>query len=532
MTSLTTIPTLENKGLTEELFTHNIECPTNKILKKYKFTRLFKEDPKKIQYTYECIDNPNPNNNFINKQTMINDYGNGKNIFLDRHKIECPPGHALSKIQLTGQIQTDPKQIQYNYRCTDANINTTKSYLTQLNDEGNSIIFFDRHDIKCPDNSFLTSVKLNRKLISSEPKKYQFKFDYTCGESFVMPQSFKDIAVTEPSPKAVAEPSSNINLMYDYNTSTMLDEDGKTKMKTSHIKASIQNLILYYGLYTENRDVDMIFSKGGEIATNLVENIKAYIIEQKIQYNWRATQSDSWCALIWKALQIAGRKINPKWTIFTSAQPIIDLYAEEFARMPGWVDYADYILTTYKSIQFGNSFDNQIMQNESKKIKLYLRLMNTPNIIDKKTGMINQNIENIIQFYAGDITNYDTFIKTQMKYKNIFDTFDRTQISLIIWKTLKIAGYPIPDGWIRKENSEKIDQFANELAQIKGFAEFILFSILDYIYIDAKYTDKSKYILHQNDIYILINTEVDNTKLTVIKQIELLYNIKITTFFG
>ena len=225
--------TLENNGKTKELFNHNIICPDNKILKQYKFIRTG-ENPNKFYYDYECVDNPYKHNNFIDKQTNLDDYGNGPSVYLDRHSMECPSTHALSKIQLTGQVINDPKQIQYNYRCTDANIKKLSDHYTEYNDEGNtSVIYFDRHAVKCPNNSVLNSVKLRRKFPRSELSDKQFRFDYKCGSVQT----------------------------YDYFNSKNIDKD-RSGNPTSHIKSHIQSLILYYGNYNKNLDTEIISSNG------------------------------------------------------------------------------------------------------------------------------------------------------------------------------------------------------------------------------------------------------------------------------
>jgi hypothetical protein len=521
---MNTLPTLENNGETKELFNHNIQCPDNKILKQYKFIRTM-ENPNKFYYHYDCVDNPNSRPNIIDKQTQLNDYGNGQSIYLDRHSLECPPTHALSKIQLTGQVINDPKQIQYNYRCTDANIKNLSDHDTGYNDEGNiSVIYFDRHDVKCPDNSVLNSVKLRRKFPRSGPSDEQFRFEYKCGNTGFI-----------ADPNNFYQNSNNV--------------DNKIN---GHIKPHIQSLILYYGLFKKNSDLNIIISYGGELASNLTPRIQEHVVSADADYVWRDTQSDSWCPLIWKALQLSGKRIKDEWTIFIPAQHLIVDLAPQFSQMRGWVDYADYILTTYEDPGFENSFDNIILQTESKKIKLHLRLQNAQNIDNIQNGHINVEIQNIIKYYAnGNIINNLAMFKSNKNTKDIFDEaiiFNESEQSQsydiifvpLIWKALQLSGYFIPNDWtiyIKKQN--QVDQyifnnFAERLSRINGFAEFALFCILDYMNI-SKYNEHAlewKYILHQNDIIDILNKYDANKELTTREQIELLYKTHVHSMYG
>jgi hypothetical protein len=491
--------TLENHGETKELLNHNIQCPDNKILKQYKFIRT-NENPNKFYYHYECADNSNQHPNIIDKQTNINDYGNGQSVYLDRHSMECPPTHALSKVHLTGQVDNDPKQIQYNYRCTDANIKNLSEHDTGYNDEGNmSIVFFDRHDIKCPDNSVLNSVKLRRQFPRSGPSDDKFRFEYKCGHT-----SFAS------DPHNFYQNSNNV--------------DNKIN---GHIKSHIQSLILYYGKFKKVPELgDIITSHGGELATNLVERIKDYVKSQGAEYVWRGTQSDSWCPIIWKALQLSGKRIKDEWTRFVPAQHLIDEVALEFSRMPGWIDYAHYILTDYQDPGFDNLFGNHILQNESKKIKLMIMLQNTPNIVDYNKGYISiQSFEVILNFIMDNTINAE-FIQ--------YDKVEIVKIVKIIWLGIKLTGYEIPNiEWTMTDSSKskfaeelsKIPNFAEELSKIPNFAEFVLWIIIF----------NTNLLEQQQDMRELIDNfsrQQPETNLSMLEQIILLFKKDEHTMYG
>ena len=519
---MNTAPTVEYDEKTKELFNHNIQCPDNKILKQYKIIREWYNNPQTFHYQYECIDNPNLNNEFINKQTQLNDYGDGKYVYLDRHDIECPSTHALSKIHLTGQADTDPKEIRYNYRCTDANITKLTEHNTGYMYDGNEHLILDRPDIRCPDNSALNSVRLRRPNPRPNDEDIRYRFEYKCGSTnFIStPDNF-------------------------YQNSDNVDDKN-----SGHIKPHIQSLILYYGLFKKNIDFDATMSRGGELSTNLIDAIREHVKSTGADYVWAESQSASWCPLIWKALQLSGREIKHEWTVFAQAQHLIDDLAQQFSEMPGWAEYADYILTTYQDPGFDNSFDSGGLQNESKKIKLLLKLRHASNIDNKQNGHINVDTQNIIKYYANGnkIDNPEMFNSN----KNTKDIFDRAAIFNeseqshdtifvpLIWKALQLSGYFIPDKWTIYEQKqsqaeqEEFNSFAERLSGITGFAEFALLCILDNIDF-SKYNMHDlewKYISHQNDVIDVLNKSVADTELTTREQTELLYKIRVHSMLG
>ena len=251
-------------------------------------------------------------------------------------------------------------------------------------------------------------------------------------------------------------------------------------------------------------------------------------------------------------MKLSGKNIKLEWTKYIPDQDILDKTADEFVRMVGWIEYADYILTYYQDIGFPNSFDDNKLQNESKKIKLYLRLQNTPNI-DSKDGSINLEIQNIIQHYADGIilvklNDYDTNNKTKNIFNNakIFNGLEQIYSIIfvpLIWKTLQLCGYIVPTEWIKYKKLDTQSEFTNlaiRLSKINGFAEFALFCILDYFdyndYLDIKKYDselpESKYILQQNNIVRILDNVDNNTNLTIRQQIKYLFNTSEFSMMG
>jgi hypothetical protein len=168
---------------TEELTHHNINCPDNQILKKL-YLRRTHPPPRKIYYEFTCDKNNIENPDNFELPTELNDYGNGNTVYLDRHNIECPPGFAVSKIKLNKVGD----QINYDYRCTNADLYDITKHETKLDADGSEynrhefgkIYYLDRHNVECPDGKYLNSIRLVRdKDPSGNLNKY--KYIYTCG---------------------------------------------------------------------------------------------------------------------------------------------------------------------------------------------------------------------------------------------------------------------------------------------------------------------------------------------------------------
>lgn len=107
------------------------------------------------------------------KNTPANDWGGGNSMFLDRHDAVCDSNSTLNEIHLS---RPSDNQIQLNYACnTASDIGAAVANATPMNDEGGgNTVYFDRHDISCPDGQAIGRVHLNRN------GQGQFQFQYDC----------------------------------------------------------------------------------------------------------------------------------------------------------------------------------------------------------------------------------------------------------------------------------------------------------------------------------------------------------------
>jgi len=225
---------------TAELTHHNINCPDNQILKKLHLRRT---DPpsRSIYYEFTCDRNQllNPDNFEI--PTELNDYGNGNTIYLDRHNIQCLPTYALSKIKLNKEDDL----INYDYRCTDANLYDITDHETPLDTDGSelgeqengAIYYLDKHNVECPDGKYLNSLQLVRgNDASGNTNKYQYR--YKCG---TMPHiTHHDDGASTASPvRSVVQTPEQIE------EEKIRKWSKKNNSPGGHIAADIQEQIIY-----------------------------------------------------------------------------------------------------------------------------------------------------------------------------------------------------------------------------------------------------------------------------------------------
>ena len=190
---------LERNLKTEELTHHDIRCPENQILKQYQLRRTHTK-PRNIYYSYQCENNQIIDSDSFELPTELNEYGNGNTVYLDRHDIECPSTHALSRIKLN----KEGEQINYDYICNNANLHDITQHETPLNDDGNGkIIYLDRHNIQCPDGKYLNSVQLRRGN-DSTGRMNKYKFIYKCGTMPIL-SSIPTPAAAVPTPAAASQ---------------------------------------------------------------------------------------------------------------------------------------------------------------------------------------------------------------------------------------------------------------------------------------------------------------------------------------
>ena len=168
----------EGGSKTDDLTTIPINCPDKRVLNSFQLNTNGG-----LRYNYECLDNIT-DNNLINEKTNSNDYGNGKNIYLDRHAVDCthiPGGYAINSFQLNKTDNT----INYNYKCAKTGKILNKTYYTDYNDRGGNYEseYLERHNVKCLPNEELSSFKLEH---NNTNKTVRYK--YTCNSVFNIPQ--------------------------------------------------------------------------------------------------------------------------------------------------------------------------------------------------------------------------------------------------------------------------------------------------------------------------------------------------------
>jgi hypothetical protein len=154
-------------GNTYFLDRHNIDCGDKSVLNQMVLAR---PSTNKLQYKYTCLsasDIGTP----VQKETKL-DVGSNSSIFLDRHDVNCDEGTGLSQLKLV----SDGGKFHYKYACAPVpTLGKCVEKQTTANDWGNgSVIYLDRHNIKCDKDQVMSEFKLTR------PTPTQLQYNYKC----------------------------------------------------------------------------------------------------------------------------------------------------------------------------------------------------------------------------------------------------------------------------------------------------------------------------------------------------------------
>jgi hypothetical protein len=106
-------------------------------------------------------------------KTESRNWGDGSsNLVLSKIPIDCQ-GRGINSFRLVQGANTN--EIQYEFKCTDNEIAPGAGSLdmtTPLNGVGDSVIFFDRHQLACPSNHIMSAMKLEVQSNDSMRWKY------------------------------------------------------------------------------------------------------------------------------------------------------------------------------------------------------------------------------------------------------------------------------------------------------------------------------------------------------------------------
>jgi hypothetical protein len=112
----------------------------------------------KIYYNYDCVNNHGDIESTIN-QTPLNEFGNGDTINLNRHNVNCN-NKPINEVELKKNVNG---QIQYSYKCANLPVENQIEKHTNLNDYGNGQnIYLDRHIVACDGEQVLTQFNLEK----------------------------------------------------------------------------------------------------------------------------------------------------------------------------------------------------------------------------------------------------------------------------------------------------------------------------------------------------------------------------------
>ncbi len=141
-----------------------------------------------------------------------------------------------------------------------------------------------------------------------------------------------------------------------------------SNLKRGHLFNKMQILILSYKAPGEINEIGRQLCQAERIGTLCVmDHVKKY-----------KTQSEYWCPLIMEALKLAGYSVPDTWTNIKE-DPVIQAYAEELSKIPGWAQYAYTLTDTYepalktipnnfndKMYELADNWTNKIVKSNAK----------------------------------------------------------------------------------------------------------------------------------------------------------------------
>lgn len=152
---------------------HHPKCLPGFAMQQFRLQR----DGDRIQYRFRCVRVHCTSIGQLETKASID--GKGETVYLDRQHV---------RVVLEDQVMTGFKLKRYGsnykYLVDYCNLSDTKKYKRQIgvthqqttkNDWGeNNIHYLDRHDVKCPNNSYLQGFHLTR------PEKTKISYEYMC----------------------------------------------------------------------------------------------------------------------------------------------------------------------------------------------------------------------------------------------------------------------------------------------------------------------------------------------------------------
>lgn len=133
---------------------HHLHCGDDGINQ----FRLIRPRGNQIAYKYRCLEGVNSPGT-IKKNTGTNDWGGGNTVYLDRHNVNCG-NHPINSFTLA---RPNKRTVRYNYTCNKKRVSgACRARNTGWNQESKKNIYLDRHNVQCGNREVLTRFQLRR----------------------------------------------------------------------------------------------------------------------------------------------------------------------------------------------------------------------------------------------------------------------------------------------------------------------------------------------------------------------------------
>ena len=148
----------------------NINCAETNGINKFRLQR----NGDNIYYNYNCLNEPSIPNRINEDKISREYYGTGENIYLDKHNINCN-NKPITQLNL---VRPYNSSLEYHYKCGSNELKDLREYHTEYQDNGNGEnIYLDKHNVECPSTKLLSQIHLETNRANPNLIRYQF----TCG---------------------------------------------------------------------------------------------------------------------------------------------------------------------------------------------------------------------------------------------------------------------------------------------------------------------------------------------------------------
>uniref|UniRef100_A0A7M5V0H6 Uncharacterized protein n=1 Tax=Clytia hemisphaerica TaxID=252671 RepID=A0A7M5V0H6_9CNID len=198
-----TVMNSDGRGNAVYLDRHDVNCADGEAIAGFKLQR--KSGGGKYQIKYKCCKTPVAGTSKQISNPFTDDGGGGM-VYLDRQNIDCKNSY-LNQFKLNRK--PGGGKYRFMYTCVDIpGEKQCQALTTTFNSDGGgkgNTVYLDRHDVKCPDQTFLSQWKIKR-----DGKGDNVRFEFSCCKGAPAPAPEPEPAPKPGPPEEPTKPEADI----------------------------------------------------------------------------------------------------------------------------------------------------------------------------------------------------------------------------------------------------------------------------------------------------------------------------------